>query len=66
MNNKNIQIQKKSKNIYDDIDNGSQIEHIWKRDFTNLMNELKNIGSQLNTIREKVEELKNNKLFIKK
>lgn len=49
-----------------DIDIDILIENKWNDDFFLLMNELKNIGKQIITIRNKVDELKKDRLFIKK
>jgi archaellum component FlaC len=58
---KEIKIQSKDDNR-DEI----LIEDKCACDFMNLMNDLKNIGKQISTIKEKVEELKKDRLFTRK
>ena len=66
---KNLKVCEEMKHCKDfsrnDEDN-IPIETIWKNEFTDLMNGLKNIGVQLNVIKEKVEELKKDRMFEKK
>jgi archaellum component FlaC len=50
-------------NIYD---NDIHIENKWDNDFSLIISDMKKIQIQINTIKEKVEELKKDRLFIKK
>ena len=63
MNNKKT--QKKTIHFMSDIDDEIVIETIWEQEFAILMNDMKNIKMQINTIRDKVEELKKDRLFMK-
>ncbi len=51
-------------NIYDD--NDIHIENKWTNDFYLIICDMKKIQIQINTIKKKVEELKKDRLFIKK
>lgn len=60
MNNKNT-----NKNIDDIIDDDKHIENILEQEFLVLMKDMKNITIQINTIRDKLAELKKDYLFTK-
>ena len=61
MNNKKTQI--KNKDINDNIDDDNHIENILKQECLVLMKDMKNIQIQINTVRDKLAELKKDNIF---
>jgi hypothetical protein len=63
MNNKKI--EPTDSNIVSNVDDEITIENIWKNDFLLLMKDMKNIQIQINVVKEKLDQLRKNRLFMK-